>query len=259
MAQASVGAQFEGQVALITGASRGIGLAAAEALVARGAKVVITGRDADALAAAVKDLGGPGTALGVAGKADDPEHAAAAVAATIAEFGRLDHLVANAGINPVYGPILDASPASIRKVLEVNVFSVLEWLRLARDAWMGANGGSVVTMASITGMGASSGIGVYGVSKAALIALTEQLAVELAPAIRVNAVAPGVVKTKFAAALYAEGEDIAAAPYPMKRLGVPADIGSAVAFLLSEEASWITGHTLVVDGGVTKPLGGMEE
>jgi NAD(P)-dependent dehydrogenase (short-subunit alcohol dehydrogenase family) len=120
---------------------------------------------------------------------------------------------------------------------------------------MGANGGSVVNVASIAGLHPSPGIGMYGVSKAALIRLTTELAVELAPAIRVNAVAPAVVKTRFATALYEGREEQVSAGYPLRRLGVPSDVAGAVAFLLSDEASWITGQTLVIDGGVTLASG----
>jgi NAD(P)-dependent dehydrogenase (short-subunit alcohol dehydrogenase family) len=116
---------------------------------------------------------------------------------------------------------------------------------------MGDHGGSVVNVASIAGLRPSPGIGLYGVSKAALIRLTTELAVELAPGIRVNAVAPAVVKTKFATALYEGREEQVSASYPLKRLGVPSDIAGAVTFLLSDEASWITGQTIVLDGGVT--------
>ena len=248
-----------GRVALVTGASRGIGLAIAETLSARGARVCLTARNAEALAAAVDGLGGAGRAIGVAGKADDPEHADAAVAATMATFGRLDMLVNNAGINPVYGPTLDSDPAAVRKTFEVNVFAALAWTRRARDAWMGENGGAVVNVASIGGLRASANIGLYGVSKAALIALTAQLGAELAPRIRVNAVAPAVVKTRFAAALYEGHEAEAAAAYPMGRLGVPDDVAGAVAFLLSDAAAWITGQTLVIDGGLALGIaGGLE-
>jgi NAD(P)-dependent dehydrogenase (short-subunit alcohol dehydrogenase family) len=242
------------RVAIVTGASRGIGLGIAAELVRHGARVCVTARGADALAAAVTELGGPDVAIAVPGKADNPEHQAEAVARTIEAFGRLDMLVNNAGINPVYGPVADTDPAAAAKVLAVNVLAPLAWTRRARDAWMGEHGGSVVNVASVAGLRASPGIGMYGVSKAALIRLTTELAVELGPRIRVNAIAPAVVKTKFATVLYEGREEQVSAAYPLKRLGVPEDIGGAVAFLLSDAASWITGQTLVLDGGVT--LGG---
>jgi NAD(P)-dependent dehydrogenase (short-subunit alcohol dehydrogenase family) len=194
-------------------------------------------------------------AIAVRGKADDGDHQAEAVERTIEAFGRLDFLVNNTGINPVYGPISDVDPAAAAKILAVNVLAPLAWTRRARDAWMGANGGSVVNVASIAGLHPSPGIGMYGVSKAALIRLTTELAMELAPGIRVNAVAPAVVKTKFAAALYEGREEEVSAAYPLKRLGVPGDVAGAVAFLLSDEASWITGQVLVLDGGVTLARG----
>jgi len=239
------------RVAIVTGASRGIGLGIAAELVRQGAKVCVTARGADALAAAVAELGGPDVAIAVPGKADDAEHQAETVARTMAAFGRLDMLVNNTGINPVYGPIADTDLATAAKILAVNVLAPLAWTRLARDAWMGEHGGSIVNVASVAGVRASPGIGMYGVSKAALIRLTVELAVELGPQIRVNAVAPAVVKTKFATALYEGREEQVSAAYPLKRLGVPEDIAGAVAFLLSDQASWITGQTLVLDGGVT--------
>ena len=239
------------RVAIVTGASRGIGLGIAAELVRQGAKVCVTARGADALAAAVAELGGPDVAIAVPGKADDAEHQAETIARTMAAFGRLDMLVNNTGINPVYGPIADTDPAAAAKILAVNVLAPLAWTRQARDAWMGEHGGSIVNVSSVAGVRASPGIGMYGVSKAALIRLTVELAVELGPQIRVNAVAPAVVKTKFATALYEGREEQVSAAYPLKRLGVPADVAGAVAFLLSDQASWITGQTLVLDGGVT--------
>lgn len=247
---------FKDRVAIVTGASRGIGLGVAKELVQRGAKVCITARNPEPLAEAVNELGGPGVAIAVPGKSDNAEHQDEAIAKTIETFGRLDMLVNNTGINPVYGPILDIDLTAAAKILAVNVLAPIAWTRRARDAWMGEHGGSVVNIASVAGLHASPGIGLYGVSKAALIRLTTEFGVELGPKIRVNAVAPAVVKTKFATALYEGREEEVASTYPLKRLGVPADIGSAVAFLLSDEASWITGQTLVLDGGVTL-LGGV--
>ncbi len=239
------------RVAIVTGASRGIGLGIATELVRQGAKVCVTARRPESLAEAVAGLGGADVAIGVAGKADDADHQAEAVGRAIEAFGRLDMLVNNAGINPVYGPVIDIDPAAAAKILAVNVLAPLEWTRRARDAWMGEHGGAVVNVASVAGLRASPGIGMYGVSKAALIRLTVELAAELGPRVRVNAVAPAVVKTKFATALYEGREEQVSAAYPMKRLGLPEDVAGAVAFLLSDQASWITGQTVVLDGGVT--------
>jgi NAD(P)-dependent dehydrogenase (short-subunit alcohol dehydrogenase family) len=239
------------RVAIVTGASRGIGLGIAAELVRQGARVCVTARGQEALDAAVAELGGPDVAIAVPGKSDDAGHQAEAVARTIEAFGSLDMLVNNAGINPVYGPIADVDPVAAAKILAVNVLAPLAWTRRARDAWMGEHGGSIVNVSSVAGFRPSPGIGMYGVSKAALIRLTTELAVELGPRIRVNAVAPAIVKTKFATVLYEGREEQVAAAYPLRRLGVPEDIAGAVAFLLSDQASWITGQTLVLDGGVT--------
>ena len=236
--------RFENTVTLITGASRGIGFAIAQRLVSEGGSVVITGRRQEALDAAVAELGS--SASGVAGHADDAEHRTAVFNHIAEHHGRLDHLVNNAGINPAYGPLADVDVSAARKILEVNVVATMEWTRAAVAAGLSR---SVVNLASVAGLGASPGIGLYGISKAAVINLTAQLAFELAPQIRVNAVAPAVVKTRFARALYEGREAEASAEYPLHRLGEPDDVAGPVAFLLSDDAAWITGQTLPVDGG----------
>jgi 3-oxoacyl-[acyl-carrier protein] reductase len=247
----SLGRRFEGQTAIVTGASRGIGLAIAERLVAEGGKVVITARKPEALAEAVESLGGPEHALGITGKADDTDHQAEVVARAIDTFGSADLLVNNTGINPVYGPLLELDLGAARKIVEVNCLAALSWVQQVHKGWMSEHGGSIVNVASVGGLRPAPGIAFYGASKAMLIHLTKELAVELGPDIRVNAVAPAVVKTKFAAELYEGREDEVAAAYPLKRLGIPSDVGSVVAFLLSGDAGWLTGQVLTIDGGVT--------
>ncbi|MGY1843235.1 SDR family oxidoreductase [Modestobacter sp. SYSU DS0875] len=248
---------FEGRTALVTGASRGIGLAIARALVDRGARVVVTARRPEALAEAVEALGGPEKAVAVAGNVGDAEHRAAAVRTAIDTFGSLDVLVGNVGINPVYGPLMDAPLDAVRKILDTNVVASLGLVQEAWRAWLGEHGGSVLIVASVAGLRSSEGIAAYGVSKAALVNLTTQLAVELGPTVRVNAVAPAVVKTRFAEALFTGREEQVAAQYPVGRLGTPEDIGAAAAYLLSDEAGWVTGQTLVLDGGALSrgPIG----
>ena len=241
-------------VALVTGSSRGIGFSVAKRLVSQGCRVCLTGRGPEALATAVTALGGDHYAMAMAGRADDAAHQEGTIRAVLDRFGQLDVLVNNAGINPVYGPLMDADLDAARKVLEVNLLSSLRWTQLAYRAWMRDNGGSIVNISSVTGVTAASGLGVYGVSKAALIALTRQLGEELAPNVRVNAVAPGVIRTDFSRALYESDEARVTATYPMRRLGEPADIAGVVTFLTSDDAAWLTGQTIVVDGGLT--LGG---
>lgn len=241
--------QDSGKVALITGASRGIGYGIAEALVARGDRVVITGRGEDALKEAVERLGAD-RAIGVAGKAHDEAHQATAVERAMETFGRVDFLINNAGTNPVFGPMAELDLNVARKVYETNVISALGFAQQTWKAWQKENGGAIVNIASVAGVSASPFIGAYGMSKAAMVNLTLQLAHEFAPVVEVNAIAPAVVKTKFAEALYEGREAEAAAAYPLGRLGVPEDIGGAAAFLTSAQSDWITGQTLVVDGGI---------
>jgi NAD(P)-dependent dehydrogenase (short-subunit alcohol dehydrogenase family) len=242
---------LKGRTAIVTGASRGIGLAIARRLVADGARVVITGRTQETLDQAVQELGGPENAFAVAGKVADAEHRASVVEAALATYGSVDLLVNNTGINPVYGSLLDVDPAVAGKMVDTNVLAAIACVKACRDAWMGEHGGAVVNLSSVAGLAPSPGIGWYGATKAMLCRVTSELAVELAPAIRVNAVAPAVVKTKFAGALYEGREDQVAASYPLKRLGRPEDVASLVWFLLSDEASWITGQTITIDGGLT--------
>jgi 3-oxoacyl-[acyl-carrier protein] reductase len=188
----------------------------------------------------------------VAGKADDAEHRADVVGQAIDRFGRLDHLVNNAGINPAWGPLAQLEAGVARKILEVNVIAALEWTREAVTAAAAAGGlRSVVNMASTAGTASAPNIGFYGVSKAALINLTLQLADELAPATRVNALAPAVIKTRLARALYEGREQEVAEAYPLRRLGVPDDVAGPATFLLSDAAAWVTGQTLLVDGGAS--------
>lgn len=243
------GLPLAGRTALVTGASRGIGLAVAAELLARGANVAITARKEAELEAAAQGLGAPDRVLAVPGNAGDADARAAAVAGTAERFGSLDVLVNNTGVNPVYGPLVHADLDGVRKIFDVNVVAALGFVQQAHAAWMGAHGGSIVNVASVAGLRSNGVIAAYGASKAALIRLTEELAWELGPGIRVNAVAPAVVRTRFAEALYRSDESAAAARYPMRRLGEPEDVAALVAFLVSDEASWITGETVRVDGG----------
>jgi NAD(P)-dependent dehydrogenase (short-subunit alcohol dehydrogenase family) len=243
-----------GRTAIITGASRGIGFGIAQALVAEGVRVVITARRQDALDEAVARLGGPTVAHAVAGRADDPEHQAETVGAAIERFGSIDAMVNNAGINPWYGPMVDLDLDIARKIVEVNCIAAVSWVQHVHREWMGEHGGAVVNVSSHSALRPAPGVGFYGASKAMLGAITQLLAVELGPGIRVNAVVPAVVKTRFSSALYEGREDEVSQAYPLRRLGEPEDVGNAVAFLLSDKASWMTGQLMVVDGGTT--LGG---
>jgi 3-oxoacyl-[acyl-carrier protein] reductase len=240
--------RFKGKVAIVTGASRGIGLAIAERLVADGAHVVITARKTDALSQATAALGDDRAAW-AAGSGDDPAHQDAATALALERFGRLDFLINNTGINPVYGRLIDLDLSAGPKIFAVNALSAVCWAQKAYRAWMAAHGGAIVNVASVAGLRPAANIGLYGASKSALIHITKQLAAELGPGVRVNAVAPAVVTTRFAAVLHEKHPEVSET-YPLERFGAPSDIAGAVAFLLSQDADWITGHTLTIDGGL---------
>ncbi len=240
---------FDGKAAIVTGASRGIGLAIAADIVEHGGRVCITARKQDELDEAVEELGA-GNAIAVAGNTQDGEHREDAVARTLEAFGSVDLLVNNAATNVQYGPLVEADLAAVEKIFQVNYVAALGWVQAVWRGWMQEHGGAVLNVASIGGTGPAPLIGAYGASKAALIHLTEQLALELAPGVRVNAVAPAVVKTHFAKALYEGHEAEVAATYPLGRLGVPEDVAHAARSLLSPDAAWVTGQTLILDGGL---------
>jgi NAD(P)-dependent dehydrogenase (short-subunit alcohol dehydrogenase family) len=240
--------RLDGKVALITGGSRGIGKAIARTFYEAGAKVWISSRKADDLVRAAQEIG-PEVGYAAA-HAGEPAQAADCVRAVLERFGRLDILVNNAATNPYAGPLIDADLPRFDKTIQVNVRGPFIWSQLAFRSWMKDHGGVILNIASVGGLQTSPLLGVYNITKAALLHMTRQLAAELGPRIRVNAIAPGLVKTDFARLLWEEGRgDLVAQRYPLKRLGEPQDVASAALFLVSDAASWITGETLVVDGG----------
>jgi NAD(P)-dependent dehydrogenase (short-subunit alcohol dehydrogenase family) len=244
--------RLDGKVALVTGASRGIGRAIAAAYSAAGADVMLSSRKQDALEATAAELrpDAAGELDVFAANAGDPDAAAACVRATVERFGRLDVLVNNAATNPYLGPMIDIDLPRLDKTQEVNLRGPFVWTQEAWRQWMSAHGGVVLNISSIGGMAIETSIGHYNVTKAALIHLTKSLAKDLAPTVRVNAICPGLVKTDMARALWESNEGAVAQLVPLARLGEPEDIANAALFLASDAASWITGTTIVVDGGM---------
>ncbi|MTD17262.1 glucose 1-dehydrogenase [Nakamurella sp. YIM 132087] len=244
---------LDGKVALITGGSRGIGFGIATAFRAEGATVVLTARKAAGLDEAREQLlatPGTGQVHTVVANAGDPDQAAAAVAETAERFGPLDVLVNNAATNPYMGPLADIDLSRAAKTAQVNQIAPMLWIHAAREHGMGRDSGAaVINVASVGGLLVDPHIGFYNATKAALIHLTMQLGYELGPDIRVNAIAPGVIKTELARAVWEAREGVLTAQLPMRRLGTVEDCGNAAVFLASDLSSWITGHTLVIDGG----------
>lgn len=245
---------LQGRVAIITGASRGIGSAIADALAERGARVVLSSRkqaDLDAEAERINAVH-PGAAVAIAAHTGKPEDLARLVDTTLERFGRIDILVNNAATNPYFGHTVDADLSHWDKTFEVNVRGVFALTQLAVNRYMGEHGGAIINVASVGGLRVAFGLGIYNITKAAVIHMTKQLALELGPkGIRVNAVAPGLIKTRFAEALWANEEILSRvlASTALGRIGSPPEIGKVVAFLASDDASYITGEVVVIDGG----------
>jgi NAD(P)-dependent dehydrogenase (short-subunit alcohol dehydrogenase family) len=240
--------RLDGKVALVTGASKGIGKAIAAELAAAGAKVMISSRKQDQLDAAAAAIDGEVAAF--AANAGEPDQAEACIAACVDRFGGVDILVNNAAVNPYFGPLLGIDLPALEKTTKVNQTGFLVWTQFAVKAGLGSRpGGAILNVSSIGGVSVEPALGWYNVTKAAVIHLSRHLAAELAPAVRVNAILPGIIRTDFSKALWEGAEEPLVKHLPMERLGEPEDIAKASLFLVSDAAAWITGQTLVVDAG----------
>ncbi|HSJ92165.1 MAG TPA: SDR family oxidoreductase [Ilumatobacter sp.] len=240
-----------GKVALVTGGSKGIGKAIATGFAEAGASVMISSRKQEQLDAAATEIvagGIDGEIATFAANAGDVEAARGCVATTVERFGRLDILVNNAATNPYFGATLGVDPAQFDKTFQVNLRGPLFWSQAAHELALAERPGVIVNISSVGGLRTEFGLGVYNLTKAALIHLTRQLALELGPN-RVVGIAPGLVQTDFSALLIENFGDQLAARMPTRRLGTPEDIANLAVFLASEQASWITGETFVIDGG----------
>jgi len=242
-----------GKVAVVTGGSRGIGFAIARLFVNLGANVLIVSRRESSLATAVQAIRTTMPATGTidycVGAADQQDAARTAVSRAVHEMGGLDILVNNAGTNPYFGPLTGLTRDQADKTTAVNLYAPLLWAQVAWEEAMSKHGGVILNISSEGAFAVQTNIAWYNATKAALLHLTRHLAVSFAPTVRVNAIAPGVIKTDMSRELWVDQENRIASSLPMGRLGEPEDIAEAAAFLCSESASWITGQTLVVDGG----------
>jgi len=249
----TVSTSLEGKVAIVTGASRGIGESIARVFAEQGAKVVVASRKIDGVRSVAESIGKNAHAIAAhTGKEEDCQNL---VKETIATFGKVDILVNNAATNPYFGPFLNIDAGAWDKTFDVNVKGYFFTSReVARHLIDRGAPGSIVNVASIAGIMGTPLQGVYAMTKAAIISMTKTLAIELAPSkVRVNAIAPGFVKTKFASALV-DNPDLNAhivGRTPMARVGVPDEIAGGALYLASDAASYLTGHTLVIDGGLT--------
>ncbi|MDO8390050.1 MAG: SDR family oxidoreductase [Actinomycetota bacterium] len=244
---------LNGKVALVTGASKGIGKAIATTMAASGAKVMLVSRKIDGLRAAAAEMTGDVEVF--AANAGDVEAGKAAVSATIERFGGLDILVNNAATNPYFGATLGVDESRFDKTFDVNLRGPLFWIQAAWEQAMKDKPGVIINLASVGGLRAEFGLGVYNLTKAAVVHMTRQLAGELGPT-RVVGIAPGLVQTDFAAFLVDNFGEKLAAQLPLQRLGEPQDIANLAVFLASDAASWITGETFVIDGGAGVRIGG---
>jgi NAD(P)-dependent dehydrogenase (short-subunit alcohol dehydrogenase family) len=245
--------RLEGRVAVVTGSSRGIGKAIAMTLARAGAKVVVSSRKIEACEAVVGEIkAGGGTAIAVSCNVGEAAETEALIAETERVLGPPTILVCNAAVNPVYGPMARLDERAFDKIMAVNVRSNVQLINRVAPGMAAAGGGAIVILSSIVGLAGSKAIGAYALSKAADAQLARNYAVELGPKnIRVNAVAPGLIKTDFAEALWSGAAGAAFANRtPLGRLGEPQDIAGVVLFLASDLARFVTGQTIVADGGV---------
>ncbi|RPF70763.1 SDR family NAD(P)-dependent oxidoreductase [Aurantiacibacter spongiae] len=250
-----------GKIAVITGSSRGIGRAIAEELADHGARVVISSRKQDSceeVAAAINAKHGDSRAVAIAASISDKAALENLVDETHRQLGPIGILICNAASNPYYGSMDGISDEQFRKILDNNVLSNHWLVQLALPDMRKAGGGAIVVVSSIGGLKGSATIGAYNISKAADFQLVRNYAIEAGKDnIRINAIAPGVVKTDFARALWEDPKmhDRTAAMTPLKRLGEPRDIAGAAVYLASEAGAWMTGQMMVIDGGVTIGVG----